>query len=99
MSMLSHQIEQLKDLRFRMGTSDKHNSTDWTLIDGAIDTIESLSAKLAKTNMERSERYYNGGWIACKDRLPTKEECGNYGKEFNATVAMGSELKNSDTII
>lgn len=62
MSMLSHQIEQLKDLRYRMGTLDKHNPTDWTLINGAIDTIEALSDKLAVVNMERSERYYNGGW-------------------------------------
>ena len=73
MSMLSHQIEQLKDLRFRMGTSDKHSSTDWTLINGAIDTIESLSAKLSAANMERSERYYGGGWILCKDRLPKEK--------------------------
>ena len=60
MSMLSHQIEQLKDLRFRMGTLDKHNPTDWTLINGAIDTIESLSAKLSAANMERPEIYYGG---------------------------------------
>lgn len=70
MSMLSHQIEQLKDLRYRMGTSDKHSPTDWTLINGAIDTIESLSAKLSAANMGQSERYYGGGWIACEDRLP-----------------------------
>ena len=74
MSMISHQIEQLKDLRFRMGTSDKHNPTDWTLINGAIDTIEALSEKLSTANMERSERYYSGGWIACKDRLPKENE-------------------------
>ena len=36
----------------------------------AADTIESLSAKLAVANMERSDRYYGGGWIASKDRLP-----------------------------
>lgn len=29
-------------------------------------------AKLAAANMEWSERYYNGRWILCKDRLPEK---------------------------
>lgn len=39
----------------------------------AADTIEALSAKLSAANMERSDRYYGGGWIACEDRLPEKE--------------------------
>lgn len=36
----------------------------------AADTIEALSAKLAAANMERSDRHYGSGWIACEDRLP-----------------------------
>lgn len=93
MSMLSHQIEQLKDLQHRMKTSDKHNPTDWNLINGAIDTIESLSAKLSVANMERSERYYGGGWIACESRLPQNSETGIYDMQLvtldNGDVCLG----------
>lgn len=35
--------------------------------------LKALSAKLSAANMERSERYYGGGWIACKDKLPEDE--------------------------
>lgn len=27
-----------------------------------------------------------GGWIPCGERLPSKEECGEYGNEFLVTV-------------
>lgn len=49
----------------------------------AADTIESLSAQLQVANMERSTEDFNG-WII--DRVPTKEECNGYEKEFAVTV-------------
>ena len=58
MSMISEQIKELKDLRFRMGTSKKHIDTDWKIVDNAIDTIEALSSKVSNENMKQSERYY-----------------------------------------
>lgn len=39
----------------------------------SADTIEDLYTKLAAANMERSEMYYNSGWILCKDRTPEKQ--------------------------
>ena len=42
--------------------------------------IEELEA----ANMERSDRYYGGGWIY--DRAPTKEECGRWRGKFLVTV-------------
>ncbi len=56
----------------------------------AADAIETLSAKLDEANMECLERYYVGGWIT--DRIPTKEECGNYQGHFLVTVH-ANELK------
>lgn len=56
MSMISEQIKELKDLRFRMGTSSKHNDTDWKIVDNAIDIIETLSAKVADENMKQAGR-------------------------------------------
>lgn len=46
------------------------------LINDAADTIETLSAKLHASQMERSSQYYHGGWIPCQERLP--EQYGNY---------------------
>lgn len=63
----------------------------------AADTIETLSAKLAAANMERSDRYYGGGWIACdKDNLPDKEVlcCDQCGEIILGYV---SEDKTSDS--
>lgn len=44
------------------------------LMERAADTIETLSAKLAAANMNRSERYYSGGWIPVEKRLPNEKE-------------------------
>lgn len=90
MSIISEQVKELRKYCFEL---DKYggNFNDQLshAIHNAIDTIETLSAKLSKGNMERSDRYYNGDWILCSDRLPTKEECGDYRKEFNVTVNAG----------
>lgn len=68
MSMISEQVKELRIVAVYKEHSLK------ILLEQAADTIESLSAKLAAANMERSDRYYGGGWIACEDRLPNEEE-------------------------
>lgn len=68
MSMIS---ELIKNLRWYGSYAD---SAEKDLMYEAADTIEALSAKLAAANMERSDRYYGGGWISCEDRLPEEEK-------------------------
>lgn len=75
MSMLSEQIKELRTIANNLSIG--HNMPISLAIERfrqAADTIEALSAKASAANMERSERYYNGGWILCEDRLP---EIGN----------------------
>lgn len=62
--------EQVKELRNLADYFQRQNRDYYTApaLSEAADTIETLSAKLA-ANMERSDRYYGGGWIACEDRL------------------------------
>lgn len=67
MSMIS---ELIKNLRWYGSYAD---IAEKDLMYEAADTIEALSAKLAAANMERSDRYYGGGWIACEDRPPNEE--------------------------
>lgn len=69
MSMIS---ELIKNLRWYGSYADR---AEKDLMYEAADTIEALSAKLQAANMERPDRYYGGGWIACEDRLP--EECAD----------------------
>ncbi len=74
MSMIS---EQVKELREKADYISKNGTLYPSLVKilyDAADTIEALSAKVAAANMERSEAYYNGGWIPCSDRLPEKEK-------------------------
>ena len=69
MSMISKQIDDLRAYaKDRKGELAK-------LVSDAADTIEMLSAKLSAANMERSARYYHGGWIPCNERLPKAENC------------------------
>lgn len=69
MSMINEQVRRMRT----MADIIQHNGIKLLLTEAA-DTIEALSVKLAETNMERSDRYYGGGWIACSERLP---EIGN----------------------
>lgn len=71
--------EQVKELRYMADIFEKSGCA----VDGivrafreAADTIEALSAKLQSENMDRSERYYNGGWIPCEDikNIPDNEQ-------------------------
>lgn len=72
MSMLSEQVNQLKEEAKYLDKDQEKRLA--SILRQAADTIEALSAKLQAENMERSERYYNGGWIA--DREPS--ESGYY---------------------
>lgn len=73
-------IEQVKELR--IAAAYKEHSLK-ILLEQAANTIEALSAKLAEANMERSDRYYGGGWISCEDGLPEKSG------EYNVTDESG----------
>lgn len=69
MSMISEQTKELREIATNWNPNIPINPVS-VVLNKAADTIESLSAKLQAVNMERSERYYNGGWILCEDRLP-----------------------------
>ncbi len=60
MSMISEQVKELRELAIEFNLDDKEELA--TMLNGAADTIEALSVKLAAVN--------DGGWIACEDRLP-----------------------------
>lgn len=72
MSMIEQQLKEIRKVTKSIYLSaDKEVAGDIaSTLSQAADTIEALSAKLAAANMERSERYYGGGWIVCEDRLP-----------------------------
>lgn len=74
MSMLSEQVKELRKMSIRQRNNAKVSEKVFFEIENALseaaDTIEALSAKLSVENMERSDRYYGGGWISVKKRLP-----------------------------
>lgn len=80
MSMISEQVRELKELADGIN-EETRRFQHWRakrLILEAVDTIEILSAKLAAANMERSEAYYNDGWIYCGDGNNLPEKTGFY---------------------
>lgn len=67
MSMISELVEKLKSIASSEGFyDDRIPSEKARIIKMAANTIEELSAKLQVSQMERSSRYYNGGWIPVK---------------------------------
>ena len=68
MSMIEQQLKEIRNMANVLREEKRYAAEEIML--QAADTIEALSAKLAAANMERSERYYGGGWIAVEDRLP-----------------------------
>lgn len=83
MSMISEQVNYLRNFDC-FGTVKQ-------AMNEAADTIEALSAKLAAANMERLERYYNGGWILCEDRLPENFEVVLAFTEENQMVTVARD--------
>lgn len=68
------------------------------LLKEAADTIESLSAKLEAANIERSDRYYGGGWIPVSVRPPKQKRCidsetGEYWRSDNVLCSCFDEQK------
>lgn len=72
MSMLSEQVKHLRELSNTAKANVYSFEELSQSLKEAADTIESLSAKLTAANIERSDRYYCGGWIACEDSLPDR---------------------------
>lgn len=68
MSMIEQRLKEIRNMANVLHEEKRYAAEEIML--QAADTIEALSAKLAAANMERSDRYYGGGWISCEDRLP-----------------------------
>lgn len=74
MSIISDLVQKLRRMAFfDIGGVGK-------TLNQAADTIEELSAKVARQSMERSSQYYGGGWIPVEERLPEENE------EYNDVV-------------
>lgn len=69
MSIITRQVSTLRELAELQNIS-YHKS----IINRAADTIEALTAKLAASNMQRSEAYCNDRWIYCGDGKNLPEE-------------------------
>ena len=80
--MIEQQLKEIRDMASVLRDEKRYAAEE--IMRQAADTIETLSTKLAAANMERSDRYYGGGWIY--DRVPTKEECGRWRGKFLVTV-------------
>lgn len=75
MSIISEQVKELREIAKNFSEWEYNRFYD--TISRAADTIEVLSAKLQAANMERSDRYYDGGWIAVdENNLPQGEVLG-----------------------
>lgn len=72
MSMVEHQVKELREMSIRQRNNAKVSEKVFFEIENALsqaaDTIEALSAKLTAANMENG-----GGWISCEDRFPKKD--------------------------
>ena len=80
--MIEQQLKEIRDMASVLRDEKRYAAEE--IMRQTADTIETLSTKLAAANMERSDRYYGGGWIY--DRVPTKEECGRWRGKFLVTV-------------
>ena len=68
--MISEQrkeMEWLRDVLRKGGKVPEYYESQWQVIGRAIDTIETLSAKVRANNLY-------GGWIPCSERLPEEEK-------------------------
>lgn len=96
MSMISHQIDELRVLEDWLRTTGQPK--DANTVQGAIDTIQTLSAKVREQNADR-----RGKWIVCDH--PAKnyggvtlwyecDQCGMPGdKTDNYCKHCGSKMK------
>ena len=70
MSMISELVKELRDLQDDPEIDYYGIQELNEVCKKAADTIEELSAKVARQNMDRSSQYYGGGWISCSERIP-----------------------------
>lgn len=70
MSLINDQVWQLREQSKNLWGADIQEIK--VLLIKAADTIEELSVKLAAANMERSNAFYNAGWIPVTERMPEK---------------------------
>lgn len=81
LSLISEQIQKLRDLADDLEI-DMYGIRELNdICKEAADTIETLSAKLASANMERSSAHYNGGWIPVSEKLPEITIEDKYSKD------------------
>lgn len=69
MSLITDFVKELRDYAIYL-EDDLGTKKTCDLLKKSADTIEELSAKVARQNMERSSQYYNGGWISVNYCLP-----------------------------
>lgn len=69
MSLITDFVKELRDYAIYL-EDDLGNGKTCDLLRKSADTIEELSAKVARQNMERSSQYYGGGWIPVEEMLP-----------------------------
>lgn len=72
MNMLSDQVKKLREYAkgYENNPCNKAILDTDKILRQAADIIEILFAKVANTNTEQLDRYYNSSWIPCDDRLP-----------------------------
>lgn len=89
MSMISELLDKLRKYaaEYNLPPFGREVKGTAELLNEAANTIETLSAKLSAANMERSERYYGGRWILCKDRTPENKE--DDSPQYLITVKVG----------
>lgn len=89
MSMISEQVKELK--KVSEWYKESNNYLQKVLLQAA-DTIESLSAKLAKESMERSSKYYEEEKKLIEEMAEEIENC--YGRETELTERAREYINN-----
>lgn len=93
--MTSELVDKLRSIASSEGFyDDRIPSEKAKIIKMAADTIEELSAKLQVSQMERSSRYYNGGWIPVKWHKITEDERKKEGYPVEWDIYLDGLLPN-----
>lgn len=88
MNIITEQVKQLREYADHLRTwKNIPLETNKTLLNQAADTIETLSAKLAAANMERSEWYYGTKYIEAEEEV-LKELIEQHDKAFDLILRM-----------
>ena len=72
MSLISERVKRLRERAETIARSKEYTEDIVQDFNETADLIEEISAKLSARNLEESSRYYNKGWIPCKERLPER---------------------------